>query len=167
MNSPQITILTCGGTIDKIYFDAKSEYEVGEPQIQTILQRANVGFEYTIETVVQKDSLEMTGADRTQLHHLISTSKETKFLVTHGTDTMIDTAKYVDDIPGKTIVFTGAMAPARFHETDAVFNVGCAVIALQTLPPGVYVVINGRVFDPHTTRKNVAASLFEEVGEAS
>ena len=167
MNTPQISILTCGGTIDKVYFDAKSEYEVGEPQIQAILQRANVSFDYTIESVVKKDSLEMTDADRTQLHHLVATSMATHFLVTHGTDTMIETAKYLYDIAGKTIVFTGAMVPARFHETDAVFNVGCAVIALQTLPNGVYVVVNGRVFDPHTTRKNVAASVFEAVGSAS
>ena len=166
MNSLQINILTCGGTIDKVYFDAKSEYEVGEPQIQTILQKANVSFDYTVEAVVQKDSLEMTDEDRTKLYQRISISKGTKFLVTHGTDTMIETAKYVSDIEGKTIVFTGSMEPARFYETDAVFNVGCAVIALQTLPPGVYVIINGRVFDPHTTKKNVAASLFEAIDDA-
>lgn len=163
MNTTEIIIFACGGTIDKIYFDAKSEYEVGEPQIEKLLEKGNVSFEYVIESVVQKDSLEMTDTDRAQLRHRISTSKGTKFLVTHGTDTMIETAKYMSDIAGKTIVFTGSMEPARFQETDAVFNVGCAVIAVQTLPPGVYIVINGRVFDPHRAKKNIAASVFEDV----
>lgn len=163
MSNPQIKILACGGTIDKIYFDAKSEYEVGEPQILTILRDSNVSIDYEVESVVRKDSLEMTDEDRAEIRRAIEGSAAKCFLITHGTDTMIETAKYLENFPGRTIVLTGSMEPARFRETDAVFNVGCAVIAVQTLAAGVYVVMNGRVFDPARTQKNVGAGLFEDV----
>ncbi len=162
MRNKKIKILACGGTIDKIYFDAKSEYEVGEPQILTILRDSNVSVEYDIESVVRKDSLEMTGEDRAEIRRAIEGSDSMCFLITHGTDTMIETAKALSGFRDCTIVLTGSMEPARFRDTDAVFNVGCAVVAVQTLPAGVYVVMNGRVFDPYKTRKNVGAGLFEE-----
>jgi L-asparaginase len=85
-----------------------------------------------------------------------------RIVVTHGTDTMIQTAKALQGIPDKTIVLTGAMQPARFHETDAVFNIGTAIGAVQSLPPGVYIAMNGRIFRPDRVRKNVAAGCFEE-----
>ncbi len=163
MSNPKIKILACGGTIDKIYFDAKSEYEVGEPQILTILRESNVSLDYEIESVVRKDSLEMTDEDRAEIHRAIENSAARCFLITHGTDTMIETAKFLADLPGRTIVLTGSMEPARFRETDAVFNVGCAIIAVQTLVAGVYVVMNGRVFDPYRSQKNVGAGLFEDL----
>jgi L-asparaginase len=163
MNDPKIKVLACGGTIDKVYFDAKSDYEVGEPQILTILRESNVSINYDIESIVRKDSLEMDDKDRSEICRAVEASDSKRILITHGTDTMIETAKRLDDIPGRTIVLTGAMEPARFRDTDAVFNIGCAVAAVQTLPPGVYIVMNGRVFDPHKTRKNVADGVFEEV----
>lgn len=163
MSNPKIKILACGGTIDKIYFDAKSEYEVGEPQILTILRDSNVSLDYEIESVVRKDSLEMTDEDRAEIRRAIESSAAKCFLITHGTDTMIETAKSLADLPGRTIVLTGSMEPARFRETDAVFNVGCAIIAVQTLAPGAYVVMNGRVFDPYRSQKNVGAGLFEDL----
>jgi L-asparaginase len=163
MSTPKIKILACGGTIDKIYFDAKSEYEVGEPQILTILRESNVSLDYDLESIVRKDSLEMTDEDRDEICRAIEASDAKCYLITHGTDTMIETAKYLTDLSDRTIVLTGAMEPARFRETDAVFNVGCAIVAVQTLPAGVYVVMNGRVFDPYKTQKNVGAGLFEDV----
>jgi L-asparaginase len=85
-----------------------------------------------------------------------------QIVITHGTDTMINTAKNLLDISGKTIVLTGAMQPARFRFTDAVFNIASAMTAAQILPAGVYIAMNGRIFDPLTTRKNVALNRFED-----
>ena len=159
----RIHIITTGGTIDKVYFDAKSEYEVGPPQITEILREAHVTFEFTVEDVLHKDSLELTDEDRRLIRRRIEAASCPRVLVTHGTDTMIQTARLLAGIPGKTIVLTGSMQPARFRVTDASFNVGCAIGALQSLPPGVYLAMNGRLWDPERTRKNVARHAFEDV----
>jgi L-asparaginase len=159
----KITVLTTGGTIDKIYFDAKSEYEVGPPQIVEVLREANVTLDCTIESVLLKDSLEMTDADRALVRQRVLAQECDRIVVTHGTDTMVQTALALSSIPGKTVVLTGSMQPARFRVTDAVFNIGVAVGAVQSLPPGVYIAMNGRIFDPARTRKNVQGNCFEEV----
>lgn len=159
-----IRILATGGTIDKIYFDAKSQYQVGEPQILEVLREANVTFEYEVVSLLRKDSLEMTDEDRERIRRAIEADDHRHFVVTHGTDTMVQTARALLGIPGKTIVLTGAMQPARFRMTDAVFNIGCAVTAVQLLPEGVYVAMNGRVFRPDRVRKNVELNRFEEEG---
>ena len=140
-----ITILTTGGTIDKIYFDQKSEYQVGDPQARGVLERANVVLEYEVESILKKDSLDFTDADRELVRQKIATSPAERVIVTHGTDTMVTTAKVLQGIPGKTIVLTGSMYPAQYRDSDAVFNLGCAVTAVQILPPGVYITMNGRV----------------------
>ncbi len=161
-------ILTAGGTIDKVYFDAASAYEVGEPQIADILRTAGVGLDAQVETVLRKDSLEMTDDDRALVAERVAASPAEHVVVTHGTDTMAATARVVSDLlgesPGKTVVFVGSLTPARFKASDAEFNVGFAVAAVQTLPPGVYVAMNGRVFDPHHVRKSRERNRFE-VGE--
>ncbi len=160
-------ILTTGGTIDKVYFDAASAYEVGEPQIADILRSAGVALETTVETVLRKDSLEMTDADRALVAARVAASPAEHVVVTHGTDTMAATARAVSDAlgpggaSGKTVVFVGSLTPARFKASDAEFNVGFAVAAVQTLPPGVYVAMNGRVFDPHHVRKSRERNRFE------
>ncbi|MDZ7413580.1 MAG: asparaginase domain-containing protein [candidate division KSB1 bacterium] len=160
----RIKILTTGGTIDKIYFDRKSEFQVGDPQIAEVLSEANVVVDYEIQQLMRKDSLDMTDEDRRLIRQAVeSDTAHRHFLITHGTDTMIDTARTLQGIPGKVIVLTGAMQPARFRLTDAVFNIGCAFMAVQTLPPGVYIVMNGRVFYPDNTVKNVPLNRFEEV----
>ena len=163
MSNPRIKILACGGTIDKVYFDAKSDYEVGEPQIVTILRESNVSISYHIESIVRKDSLEMNDKDRDQIHRAVVASDSNRILITHGTDTMIETARHLDDVPDRTMVLTGSMEPARFRDTDAVFNIGCAVGALQGLKPGVYIAMNGRLFHPDKVRKNRTANRFEEI----
>lgn len=156
-----VQIFSCGGTIDKIYFDAKSQYEVGEPQIAAIFHRANVSFDFSTESLMRKDSLEMDDADRALIRARIEVSEHRRFLITHGTDTMPETALFLAGLSEKTIVLTGSMAPARFEVSDAEFNIGCAVGALQSLDAGVYVVMNGCVFPAGKVRKNREAGRFE------
>ena len=158
----KIKFLTTGGTIDKVYFDAKSEYEVGPPQVADLLHEANVTFEFEIESVLRKDSLDLTEADRALIRERVAQDAASRIVVTHGTDTMIQTARVLEGIPGKTIVLTGSMQPARFRVTDAEFNLGVAVAAAQLLSPGVYLAMNGRIFDPARSRKNAADHCFEE-----
>ncbi len=159
----KIKFITTGGTIDKVYFDAKSEYQVGSPQVTEILKDANVAFEFEIESVLQKDSLDMTEGERQEIRRVVEADGCERIVITHGTDTMVETAKCLAGIPNKTIVLTGAMEPARSRYTDATFNVGCAIGAVQTLPPGVYIAMNGRVYVAEKAKKNYAKRMFEEV----
>lgn len=156
-----IRILTTGGTIDKVYFDQKSTFQVGEPQILEVLREVNVTVPYALTPLLRKDSLELTAADRQLIRQAAQEAVESRILVTHGTDTMVETARALQGLEGKTIVLTGAMQPARFRQTDAVFNIAAAFTAVQLLPPGVYIAMNGRLFDPDQVRKNVAANRFE------
>ncbi|MGI8469530.1 MAG: asparaginase [Pyrinomonadaceae bacterium] len=159
----KIKFYATGGTIDKVYFDAKSEYQVGAPQVEEILKDSNVAFDYEVESVLQKDSLEMTGADRRAIREIIKKEICDKIIITHGTDTMVETAKFLIEIENKTIVFTGAMEPARSRYTDATFNVGCAIGAVQTLANGVYIAMNGRIYEADKVRKNYDAKRFESI----
>ena len=156
-----LLIVPTGGTIDKVYFDAKSDYQVGEPQIGKILDDLGVAFRFHVIPLLRKDSLFINEADRQLMRATIAAQDERCVLVTHGTDSMVETAKVLADIPGKTIVLTGALNPARFEGSDAEFNIGCAVGAVQSLPPGVYIAMNGRIWDPGKVRKNVEANRFE------
>lgn len=160
----ELLVVTTGGTIDKVYFDDKSDYQVGEPQIGNILRELGVGFRFQVIPALRKDSLHITREDRELLRSLVAAQPQRHVLITHGTDTMIETASVLADLPGKTIVLTGALNPARFRGSDAEFNVGCAVGAVQSLPAGVYIAMNGRVWDPARVRKNVAANRFEAAG---
>lgn len=159
----QIQILTTGGTIDKVYFDAKSSFQVGEPQISEVLREANLTIDYRVTPLMQKDSLEMTPDDRALIRQAVESTGSQRIVITHGTDTMIETGKALQEIPGKTIVITGAMQPARFRTSDALYNIASALTAVQLLPAGVYIVMNGTVFDPLQSRKNVAANRFETI----
>ncbi|MHB8425572.1 MAG: asparaginase domain-containing protein [Gammaproteobacteria bacterium] len=159
----KLRVFTTGGTIDKIYFDAKSEYEVGGPQIGDILRETDAGFPFEITPLMRKDSLDMTDADRELIRHAIQDCREKHVLITHGTDTMVETAVKLQDIPGKTVVLTGALNPARFRGSDAIFNIGGAVVAVQSLPPGTYIVMNGRVFEALKVRKNREKNRFEDL----
>jgi L-asparaginase len=159
----KIKIYTTGGTIDKVYFDKKSKYEVGEPTVEQILSEAQVNFDYECESLFKKDSLDMTDDDRRLLFDKISTDANKYVLVIHGTDTMIETAQKLSGIPNKVIVLTGAIEPARSKVSDGPFNVGSAVAALQVLPVGVYIAFNGRIYDPSKIRKNMEINRFEEI----
>jgi len=157
-----LLIVTTGGTIDKIYFDDKSDFQVGDPQIGRILEELGVAFRFQVIPIIRKDSLHIGDADRELVRATIAAQPTRHVLVTHGTDSMVQTARVLAAIPDKTIVLTGALNPARFRGSDAEFNIGCAVGAVQSLPPGVYIAMNGRIWDPARVRKNVAANRFEE-----
>jgi len=158
----RIKFFAVGGTIDKVYFDRMSTYKVGEPGVSEILREANVGFDYECESILRKDSLYMTEKDRQEIYDRVSTEECRHIVITHGTDTMIKTAKKLKSIPDKVIVLTGAMQPARFKSSDAEFNIGTAVAAVQLLPPGVYIVMNGCILDPDRVKKNRKLKLFEK-----
>ena len=158
-----IQVFTTGGTIDKVYFDARSNFEVGEPQIVEILREANVTVGYRIETLFRKDSLDLTDADRTLIAERVRETPCRRVLITHGTDTMIQTAQVLQDIPEKTIVLVGSLSPARFKRSDAEFNIGFALGVAQALPAGVYIAMNGCLFDPQKVRKNREMNQFEVV----
>jgi L-asparaginase len=157
----QLHIITTGGTIDKIYFDAKSAYEVGEPVIADLLHRMNATFDFTVESLMRKDSLFLTDEDRLLIRQRVEAAEEECVLITHGTDGMSATARALIGITGKTIVLTGSMQPAAFRESDAIFNIGCAIGAVQSLPEGVYIAINGQVFEGSNVEKNVAENRFQ------
>ena len=158
-----ISILTAGGTIDKIYFDELSTFQIGDPQISEVLKHVHAAFSYDVRVVLKKDSLEFTDADRAIIRQAVEAADSDHVLLTHGTDTMCETGRALMGIKDKTVVLTGALTPARFRETDAVFNIGFALASAQILPPGVYVAMNGRVFDPETTRKNRERNTFEAI----
>lgn len=157
----KIKILTLGGTIDKVYFDQKSVYEVGESNIDRLLREVNVVFDYEIESLLRKDSLEMTEEDREVVRRKVESEPCERILITHGTDTMAQTAQRLGSIPGKTIVLTGAMQPLLFKDSDAVFNIGFALGVLCSRPPGVYLAMNGAAFTPDNVRKNRERGVFE------
>ena len=157
----ELLVVTTGGTIDKIYFDDKSDYQVGDPQIGRILEELGVAFRFRVIPILRKDSLHISDADRELVRAAIAAQPGRHVLVTHGTDSMVETARVLASIPDKTIVLTGALNPARFRGSDAEFNIGTAVGAVQSLPPGVYIAMNGRIWDPARVRKNVVANRFE------
>ncbi len=157
----KIKFFAVGGTIDKIYFDQKSKYEVGEPMIDKILTEARVNLDYDCRTILKKDSLDLTDDDRQLILNTVQADDCAHIVITHGTDTMIQSAKTLRQIKNKVIVLTGAMSPANFRYSDAFFNVGSAVGAVQTLDPGVYIAMSGRIFDPMHVKKNIDQDRFE------
>ena len=157
----RLHIITTGGTIDKVYFDATSDYQVGDPITGELLRRMNVGFEFSLESPMRKDSLDMTDTDREMIRQCVENAPADFVLVTHGTDGMVATARSLAGIPGKHVVLTGALQPAAFHQTDAIFNIGFALGAVQSKPPGVYIAMNGLVFDPEAVVKNRSQNRFE------
>lgn len=155
-----LLIVTTGGTIDKVYFDAKSDYEVGESVVSELLLQAHVRCPFEVVSPLRKDSLELTDLDRQLIRQTIADRSERQVVVTHGTDTMTQTAAALSDLTDRVIVMTGALAPARFAETDAVFNVGMAFAAAQTLESGIYIAMNGEIFDWRQVRKDRAQNAF-------
>lgn len=156
-----LTIIATGGTIDKVYFDDKSTFQIGSPQIGEILEKLGVAFTFDVIALMRKDSLHIDDNDRDLIRRTIQAQPHRHIMVTHGTDTMVETANVLEGLADKVIVLTGALNPARFQGSDAVFNIGCAVGAIQVLPNGVYIAMNGRVWDPKSVRKNRDANRFE------
>ena len=144
----KLLFIQTGGTIDKDYPKTKKGYafEIAEPAVKRVLEKANPVFEFEIKTVLKKDSLDITTADREKIMLACKESKIEKIIITHGTDTMIETAKKLSKLTDKTIIITGAMRPERFANSDAAFNLGVAIGAIQTLKEGVYITMHGQVY---------------------
>lgn len=144
-----ILFVQVGGTIDKDYPQGEThhgyEFQIGEPAILSIMARAKCAHEWSHLPVLRKDSLDISDADRARVREMIDASGKEKIIVTHGTDTIHKTAEALSELQGKTIVLTGAMLPEKFRDSDADFNLGMAVGALQHLPPGVYIALYGQV----------------------
>ena len=160
-NNVDIKILCTGGTFDKIYYDALSDYQIGEPQVGWILEQAGVNFSYEIESILKKDSLDITDQDREHIVAKVKAQSCNKIVITHGTDTMVKTAQTLKTVTDKTIVLVGAMQPARFRDSDALYNVGFATSAVSILPSGIYIAMNGQLFDADEVKKNRDAGRFE------
>jgi L-asparaginase len=156
-----IHLITTGGSIDKTYSPLSSFFEVGEPRAPGLLREAGLSEEILHEEVCRKDSLDLTPEDRAAVVEAVRRSPHHKILVTHGTDTAAETALALKGLPGKVILLTGAMKPAAFRDSDAPFNLGFAVAALETLPPGVYLAFHGRIFDPEHVAKTPSKDRFE------
>jgi len=158
----KLQVLAIGGTIDKVYFDALSDYSIGAPAATEILQRVKVNFDYDVSQMISKDSLEMTHDDRLEILAAVQAHTGEHVIITHGTDTMVDTGQVLKAANNKTIVIMGAMAPAIMKLTDADFNLGVAVAAVQTLPQGVYLCMNGRIYNVDKVVKNRAEGQFQD-----
>ena len=156
-----IAILTTGGTFDKVYFDANSDYSIGEPCISSILDEGNVTSDFRIKSILKKDSLDINQEERELIKKSVKECEEDKIIITHGTDTMVETAKFLEEIKDKTIVLTGSMQPARFKKTDAIFNSGFAFAAALSLEDGIYIAMNGKIFNSSNVRKNIDLGRFE------
>ena len=163
MQGPEpIVIVTTGGTIDKAYFDALSTYQIGEPIVKRVLDAANVTHPYRIVELLRKDSLELTDEDRQRLKETVAALDSRRIVITHGTDTMVETARTIAaGVQGKTVVLTGAMIPYAFGSSDGLFNLGSALSFAQVLPSGVYIAMNGQHFVWDRVRKNRESGAFE------
>ncbi len=161
----KILFIQTGGTIDKDYPRITKGYafEITTPAVTRILENCNPGFDYEIEPLLQKDSLDITDTDRRKIRECCENSDSKKILITHGTDTMIETALYLNGIDNKVIILTGAMRPERFANSDAAFNIGVALGAIRNLSPGVYVAMNGVVFPSKKVKRDNATGQFVEI----
>jgi len=159
----ELLVLTTGGSIDKTYSAAESSFTVGVPAATRILSDANVTLEIEVRELFRRDSLNISEEDRHAISREIRRSSCRWVVITHGTDSIVETARFLEPSNDKTIVLTGAMRPADFRKTDAEFNLGGAIAAVQILPEGVYIVMNGRILTPEDTRKNPDREIFEEI----
>jgi len=160
-----IAILVCGGTFDKRYDEITGRLFFRDTHVPEMLRLGRSRVDVTIETLMMVDSLEMAATDRTRIADRSRDVDEQRIVITHGTDTMVDTAGVLAaQVPGKTIVLTGAMIPYAFGSSDGLFNLGSALSFAQALPTGVYVAMNGTAFPWNQVRKNRASGYFELAG---
>lgn len=159
-----IRILVTGGTFDKHYDEINGRLDFADTHLAEMLRLGRCKVEVTVRTIMMVDSLEMTDADRDLVVQHCAQSPERQIVVTHGTDTMVETARAVAArVTDKTVVLTGAMVPYAFGSSDGLFNLGSAISFVQTLPSGVYLAMNGRCFTWDRVRKNRKTGVFEEV----
>ncbi len=159
-----IRVFITGGTFDKEYNEITGQLYFKDSHLPEMLELGRSRLDVEIRTLMMVDSLEMTDDDRSLIAEHCIKSPEDKIVITHGTDTMANTARVLaDKVSGKTIVLTGAMIPYKFGSSDGLFNLGSALAFVQTLPPGVYVAMNGRYFHAGNVRKNKQTGEFEEL----
>ena len=159
-----VGLFVTGGTFDKEYDEIHGTLEFRDTHLPDMLAMARSRVDVRVRTLMMVDSLEMTDGDRWLIANNCRDVPEDFIVITHGTDTMVDTARVLaEEVPGKTIVLTGAMIPITFGSSDGLFNLGGALTAVQVLPPGVYIIMNGRVFPWDNVRKNRGTGVFEAI----
>jgi L-asparaginase len=159
-----IRIFITGGTFDKEYNELNGQLYFKDTHMQDLLEMGRCRLKTEIRTLMMIDSLEMTDEDRDLIVHQCNQCEEDKIVITHGTDTMSETARVLaEKVKGKTVVLFGAMIPIKFGSSDGLFNLGSALAFAQTLPAGVYVSMNGRYFNANNVRKNKQTGMFEEI----
>ncbi len=159
-----IQILVTGGTFDKEYNELDGSLYFKETHLQEMLEKGRSRLDLQIETLFMKDSLEFTENERAQIKQACVNASRDRILITHGTDTMTQTAEFLaNQISAKTIVLTGAMIPYKFGSSDGMFNLGSALAFVQILPPGVYISMNGKIFEAGNVRKNLSKGEFEAI----
>ncbi|WP_028974388.1 asparaginase domain-containing protein [Spirochaeta cellobiosiphila] len=157
-----IRLVVTGGTFDKTYDELKGNFTFRDSYLPEIIKRVRTTIEVNLEINQLIDSLDMVGENRQKIGHTCQQAEEELILITHGTDTMPETAQYLASLNlSKTIVLTGAMIPYSVSGSDALFNLGSAFTALQLLNNGVYIAMNGRIFHWDNVRKNKEKGLFE------
>ena len=157
-----LRVFVTGGTFDKTYDEIHGRLSFGDTHVPEMLRLGRSRVELTIETLMMIDSLDMTDADRARIVGRCAECHESRIVVTHGTDTMVETAQEIArGVPGKTVVLTGAMIPYAFGSSDGLFNLGSALSFAQALPAGVYVAMNGTCFPWDRVRKNMQTGVFE------
>jgi L-asparaginase len=158
-----IRIFITGGTFDKAYNELTGELFFKDSHLPEMLKLGRSNLDVQVRTLMMIDSLQMTDADRQSILRQCLQAPESRIVITHGTDTMVDTAAVLArGVADKTVVLTGAMIPYKFGSSDGLFNLGSALAFAQTLPPGVYVAMNGRYFEWNRVRKNRQTGMFEE-----
>jgi len=160
----KIVFVQTGGTIDKDYPKPRKGYafEITEPAVEKILQKVNPNFDYEIIPLLKKDSLDITQQDRNKIHQTCQKTNSNKIIITHGTDTMIQTAKKLSNIKNKTIILTGATKPEKFTDSDAPFNIGTAIGAINILSNGIYIAMNGRIYPWNKVKRDLKTGQFVE-----
>jgi len=157
-----LRVFVTGGTFDKTYDEIHGRLSFGDTHVPEMLRLGRSRVPLTVETLLMIDSLEMTGADRARIVARCAECEERQIVVTHGTDTMVETARALaEGVSGKTVVLTGAMIPYAFGSSDGLFNLGSALSFAQVLPPGVYIAMNGQCFAWDRVRKNTTLGVFE------
>ena len=160
-----IKLFVTGGTFDKEYNELNGQLFFKDSHINEILKLGRSRLDISVKTLMLIDSLDMTDADRNIILENCLHCEEDKIVITHGTDTMTETAQYLSNkIPGKTVVITGAMIPYKFGSSDGLFNMGSALAFVQSLPAGIYIAMNGRYYDWNNCKKNKQTGFFEELG---
>ena len=160
----KILFLGTGGTIDKDY-DRKSKtynFEIANPAVKRILDLIHPNFEFSIKSILKKDSLDLTNEDRLKILEEVKRSKETKIIITHGTDSMIETAKVLSKIKDKAIIIVGSAMPERFNDSDAPINIGVAIGAINNIDSGIFIAMNGRIYDFDKVQKLQETGQFVE-----